>query len=393
MSIKVNLSGPDITEKEIQYVIDVLKTPYLSLGPKLPEFEEKVADYVGSKYAVAVNSGTSGLHLLVKALGFNPGDEVITSPFSFVASSNCLLYEDVRPVFVDIDPQTYNLDIEKVRETLELAHSQGRGDKIKGILPVHVFGQPCDMDAILKLADEYNLKVIEDSCEAIGARYQFKETVSDKYTKGQWANAGTMGDAGVFAFYPNKQITTGEGGVIVTDDENVAELCKSMRNQGRGGDGKWLAHVRLGYNYRLSDINCALGIAQVERLDEILEKRNKAAQLYNKYLADVKGVRVPFIADNVDMSWFVYVVQLDSSFSQDDRSNVMKSLLDNGIGCNNYFPPIHLQPFYMDMFGCKTGDFPVTEFVSDRTIALPFYTNIQESDIEFVCSILLRSLK
>ncbi len=393
MNIKVNLSGPDITEKEIQYVTDVLNTRNLSLGPKLPEFEEKVADFVGSKYAVAVNSGTSGLHLLVKALGFNPGDEVITSPFSFVASSNCLLYEDVRPIFVDIDPQTYNLDVDKVRETLELAHSQGRGDKIKGILPVHVFGQPCDMDAILKLADEYNLKVIEDSCEAIGARYQFKETVSDNYTKGQWANAGTMGNAGVFAFYPNKQITTGEGGVIVTDDENVAELCKSMRNQGRGGDGKWLAHVRLGYNYRLSDINCALGIAQVERLDEILEKRNNAALLYNKYLADIKGVRVPYLSDNIDMSWFVYVIQLDSSYSQDDRSNVMKSLLDNGIGCNNYFPPIHLQPFYMDMFGYKPGDFPVTEFVSDRTIALPFYTNIQESDIEFVCSILLRSLK
>ena len=392
MTMKINLSGPDITDLEIDYVVNVLNTRHLSLGPKLPEFEDKVADYVGSRYAVAVNSGTSGLHLLVRSLGWGSGDKVITTPFSFIASSNCLLYENVEPVFIDIDPKTMNLDVDKVDAWLEQEHAAGRGDQVKGILPVHVFGQPCNMDRIMALAAKYNLKVLEDSCEAIGASYTFENTLDGRFQAGTRKYAGTMGNAGIYAFYPNKQITTGEGGMIVTDDEEIANLCKSMRNQGRNVDGKWLAHVRLGYNYRLSDINCALGLAQMERIDEILEKRSSVANLYNQKLAQIKGVNIPYLASNIEMSWFVYVIRLDDQYTRDDRDRLMQELLKNGIGCNNYFPPIHLQPFYMQEFGYKAGDFPVTEHIADRTIALPFYSSLTEKEMDQVCSVLKQSL-
>jgi len=361
--VQVPLSRPDITEKEIESVNEVLKTPYLSIGPKIVEFEKKIADYVGAKYAIAVNSGTSALHLIIRASGIKESDEVITTPFSFISSANCVLFERAKPVFVDIDAKTLNIGFKRIEEKIS--------DRTKAILAVDVFGQPAEWDRLQEIAKEYGLKLIEDSAEAIGAEY-----------KG--AKAGSFGDAGVFAFYPNKQMTTGEGGVIVTNDEKIVKLCKSMRNQGRSEGDSWLQHERLGYNYRISDINCALGIAQLERLDEILEKRERVAQMYNERLKDMEGVKIPYVSSYVEMSWFVYVVRLDD-YGQKHRDRTLEELKKKGIGCSNYFPPIHLQPFYRRMFGYKEGDFPITEKVSKSTIALPFYNNLTEEQIDYVC--------
>ena len=362
--MRIPLSRPDVTKKEIESVNEVLRTPYLSIGPKIKEFETKIAQYTGVKYAVAVNSGTSGLHLIVRALGIGEGDEVITTPFSFVASSNCILFERAKPVFVDIDSKTLNIDCSRVEEKI--------GDRTEAILAVDVFGQPAEWDRLQEIAKKHNLKLIEDSAEAIGAEYKGRK-------------AGSFGDAAVFAFYPNKQMTTGEGGVVVTSEEKIARLCRSMRNQGRSeGDG-WLQHERLGYNYRISDINCALGIAQLERLDEILGRREKVAQMYNQRLKGLEGVKIPYVSPSVKMSWFVYVVRLDDYYTLEDRERVLEELKKRGIGCSNYFPPIHLQPFYRKMFGYEEGDFPVTEKVSESTIALPFYNNLRKEEIDYVC--------
>jgi perosamine synthetase len=363
--MEIPLARPDITEHEIQAVVSVLRTPYLSLGPTLKEFEDKMASYAGVRYAVAVNSGTSALHLIVRALGLSEGDEVITTPFSFVASSNCLLFERVTPVFVDIDPQTLNLDVCQIEPKIT--------ERTKAILAVDVFGHPAEWDELERLARKYNLKLIEDSAEAIGAEYKGRK-------------AGSFGNAAVFAFYPNKQMTTGEGGVVLTNDERIAKLCRSLRNQGRGEGSEWLQHERLGYNYRLSDINCALGLAQLERLEEILKKREHVAQMYNERLQGVKGVRIPYVAPHVKISWFVYVIRLGEEYTQADRDRILQGLRARGIGCSNYFSPIHLQPFYRELFGYKPGDFPVTESVAARTIALPFYNNLTEAQIDYVVS-------
>ncbi len=372
--MKIPLSSPNITDLERRYVLEVLNTPNFSLGPKLPEFEEKIAKYVGAQHAVAVSSGTSALHLIVRALGITEGDEVITTPFSFIASANCILFERAKPVFVDIDPNTLNIDVSKVEAKVEELKAQS--SKLKAILAVDVFGHPTEWDGLQGIALRYNLKLIEDSAEAIGAEYKGRKV-------------GSFGDAAVFAFYPNKQMTTGEGGVIVTSDEKMARLCRSMRNQGRSEGDSWLQHERLGYNYRISDINCALGIAQLERLDEILEKREKVAQMYNERLKDLEDVKIPYVAPQVKMSWFVYVIRLHDSYTKEDRDAILQKLKEKGIGCNNYFPPIHLQPFYRELFEYREGDFPVTEKVSKSTIALPFYNNLAEEQIDYVC----RSLK
>jgi len=372
--MKIPLSSPNITDLERRYVLEVLNTPNFSLGPKLPEFEEKIAKYVGVQHAVAVNSGTSALHLIVRALGITEGDEVITTPFSFIASANSILFERAKPVFADIDPKTLNIDVSKVEAKVEELKTQG--SKLKAILAVDVFGHPTEWDVLQDIGLKYNLKLIEDSAEAIGAEYKR-------------VKAGSFGDAGVFAFYPNKQITTGEGGVIITSDEKMARLCRSMRNQGRGEGDSWLQHGRLGYNYRISDINCALGIGQLERLDEILEKRETVAQMYNERLKDMVGVKIPYVAPQVKMSWFVYVIRLGDSYTKEDRDGILQKLNEKGIGCSNYFPPIHLQPFYRKMFGYKEGDFPITEKISKSTVALPFYNNLTEEEIDYVC----RSLK
>jgi len=362
--LTVPLSNPDITDREVEAVLGVLRTSNLSLGPKLAEFEEKVAAFAERRFAVGVNSGTSGLHLVVRALGIGEGDEVITTPFSFVASSNCLLYERAVPVFVDIEPDTYNIDAELIEAAIT--------PRTRAILAVDVFGQPADYDVIEAVATRHGLPVISDCCESIGAEY-----------RGQ--KSSTRGAAGVFAFYPNKQITTGEGGMIITDDAKVAGLCRSMRNQGRGDGNAWLSHERLGYNYRLPDISCALGIVQLERIDEILRSRQSVADVYGRLLADVEGVRAPTVApETTRMSWFVYVVRLADEYTREDRDQVIQMLRRQGIGANNYFPPIHLQPFYRDLFNFREGDFPMAENVAARTVALPFHNNVSVSECEVV---------
>jgi len=369
--MKINLSAPDISQADIDAVVAVLQTPNLSLGPKLPEFEEKFADYIGRRFAVAVNSGTSALHLSIRGLGITAGDEVITTPFSFIASANCILFDNAKPVFVDIDPDDYNIDVGRIEEAIT--------PQTKAILPVDVFGRPARLERIEEIAERHGLMVIEDSCEALGSTY--KERM-----------AGSFGRCGHFAFYPNKQITTGEGGLLVTDDEDLARVARSLRNQGRGDGAGWLAHERLGYNYRLSDINCALGISQLARLPEFIEKRAAVADRYAALLADVDGVHLPAPYADGTMSWFVYVIRLADCFSRADRDAVLDALRSQGIGCSNYFTPIHLQSFYREQLGTAEGDFPVTEAVADRTIALPFYNNIGEADQQTVAEALRDAL-
>lgn len=368
----IPLSSPDITHKEVEIISQVLSTPYLSIGPRIKEFEKKVADYVGVKYAVAVNSGTSGLHLCIRSLDIKDGDEVITTPFSFIASANCILFERAKPVFVDIDEDNLCIDVNKIEEKIT--------NKTKAILPVHVFGHPCEMDKIMGIAQKYNLTVIEDACEALGSEYNNKK-------------AGSFGNVAVFAFYPNKQITTGEGGIIVTDDEKIAKLCQSMRNQGRDEGDSWLSHPRLGYNYRMTEVSAALGATQMGRIKEILEKRKGVAKIYNRKLADIEGIKIPFIGKGVEMSWFVYVVILDKRFSRKDRDKIIQKLNEKSISARDYFPPIHLEPFYVEKFGYKKGDFPITEKVSESTIALPFYNNLTESEINYIGDSLKEILK
>jgi len=367
---EIPLARPFITDAEIEAVVAVLRTPHLSLGPKVAEFEEGFAAVCDTKFAVACSSGTTGLHMLMGAVGVGPNDEVITTPFSFVASSNCILMAGAKPVFVDIDPHTWNIRPELIEATIS--------PRTKAIIPVDVFGQPADIDAINAVARRHRLRVIEDSCEALGSRYRGRP-------------AGSLGDAGVFGFYPNKQITTGEGGMIVTDDPAIAERCRSLRNQGRDTAGGWLAHPRLGYNYRLSDINCALGIVQLKRLDEIVAVRGRMAEMYRERLHGDPRLALQQLSPDIEMSWFVFVVRLSDRYSAADRDRILRELRSRGIACSNYFAPIHLQPFYVDRFGFKPGDFPVCEAVAARTIALPFHHELTENDIDRVCAE-LRSL-
>ena len=359
----IPLARPDITDLERRYVLEVLGTSNLSFGPKLREFEAKIAEYVGTEYAIAVNSGTSGLHLIIRALGIGEGDEVVTTPFSFIASANCILFERAKPVFVDIDSKTLDIDVNQIKNVIT--------KRTRAILAVDMFGHPAKWDKLRELAKHHNLRLIEDSAEALGAEY-----------KGQ--KAGSLGDAGVFGFYPNKQITTGEGGVIVTNDERIAKLCWSMRNQGRDEGSDWLEHERLGYNYRLSDINCALGIAQLERINEILAKREKVARMYNERLKGVDEIEIPYVSSEVKASWFIYVVRLRSDYGRVERDRILEGLRERGIECRAYFSPIHLQPFYRKLFGYKRGDFPTAESVSERTIALPFYNDLGEKEVNYV---------
>jgi len=381
--MKIPLSQPDIGEREIEYVTSVLRSGQLSLGPRLAEFEEKFADYVGTRYAVATNSGTSALHLCVKALGIGPGDEVLTTSFSFVASANSLLYEKAQPVFVDIQPSTLNIDPTAIREVLAHEYSWDRrkcrhtnrrtGQILKAILPVHVFGQPCDMAAILEIAREFNLHVLEDACEAVGAEY-----------RGQ--PVGTFGDASVFAFYPNKQMTTAEGGMIATDDAQLASLCQSLRNQGRNDDAGWLTHSRLGYNYRLSEMHCALGIAQLERIDELLAARSRVAELYSRKLEGTPGILLPAELHTSQRSWFAYVIQVQGARPNIVRDQLMKGLRERGIGCQAYFPPIHLQPYFREAGLAPSRALPHTEWAAKSCLALPLFSAMSEDQVSEVCT-------
>lgn len=365
--MRVYLSRPDITEKEIEAVCAVLRTPNLSLGPKVAEFEAAFAEYIGRKRAVAVNSGTSGLFLCISALGIGPGDEVITTPFTFIASATTIMMAGARPVFVDIDPETLNIDPAKIESAIT--------KKTKAIMPVEVFGSPAGFDKICQIAQKHNLTVLEDSCEALGSELNGKK-------------AGTFGRMSTFAFYPNKQITTGEGGMILTDDDDLADMCVSLRNQGRGKSAGWLSHERLGYNYRISDINCALGIAQLSRIDEIKAKRKQVAKWYQQMLSDDDRLIVPTEPDGCNISWFVFVVRLADNFTLEQRNAILESMKAQGIQVANYFSPVHLQPFMAEQFGYKEGDFPVTESVCKSTIALPFYNNLTKDDIATVCKTL-----
>ena len=364
MKMKVNLSRPDITEAEIQAVVDVLRTPNLSLGPKVREFEQAFEQYIGVKHAITVNSGTSGLFLCAKAMGWRPGDEILVTPFTFICSVTVPMMVGATPVFVDIDPVSLNMDPAKIEEKIT--------DKTKAILPVEVFGNPAGIDEICNIAEKHNLQVLEDSCEALGSVLNGKKV-------------GTFGQMSAFAFYPNKQMTTGEGGVILTDDDDLAEMCISLRNQGRGRGGGWLAHERLGYNYRLCDINCALGIVQLSRIEEIIEKRAAVANMYQDALAGEDRLILPQPPAGSRMSWFVFVPRLVPGYTMDQRNTLLKKMLDRGIQVSNYFPPVHLQPFIADQFGCKTGDLPVTDEVVQGTFALPFHNHLTRDDINRVC--------
>jgi len=381
--VKIPLCRPDITEREIEYVTRALRSGQLSLGPRLAEFEERFAAYIGARYAVATNSGTSALHLCVKALGIEAGDEVLTTSFSFVASANCLLYERAIPTFVDIHPVTLNIDPMELQQWIERHCSWERvqkrlidrstGHRVKAILPVHVFGLPCDMMPILGIANRFNLRVIEDACEAVGAEYYGRRV-------------GTFGDAAAFAFYPNKQITTGEGGMVVTNDERVADLCRSLRNQGRNPDCEWLSHTRLGYNYRLSDLHCALGLAQLERIDELLAARARVAAAYTRALMSVPQIVLPHSSPELIRSWFVYPIQLAGPASANTRDRLMQQLRRRGIACQAYFPAIHEQPYYRESAPAARVSLPHTEAASSRCLALPFYGSMTEQEILAVCS-------
>jgi dTDP-4-amino-4,6-dideoxygalactose transaminase len=381
--VRIPLSKPDIGEREIECVTRVLRSGQLSLGPAVEEFEARFAAYVGTRHAIATNSGTSALHVCVRALGIGAEDEVLTTSFSFPASVNCLLYEQAIPFFVDIDPGTLNLDPAEARKALARDYvwnpTNGRalnrrsGRTLKAILPVHTFGLPCEMGPILEIARELNLFVIEDACEALGAEWQGRRV-------------GTFGNAAAFAFYPNKQMTTAEGGMIVTDDPEMARRCRSLRNQGRGEDGEWLLHVRLGYNYRLSDVHCALGVAQLERIDERLFARERQAALYSESLSGIPEIVLPANTQNGKRSWFVYAIRLRSSAPRVLRDHLMTGLHDRGIASRPYFTAIHRQPYFQQLRLRPNQPLPHTELASESCLALPFFPSMREEELDEVCA-------
>lgn len=367
--ITIPLSGTDISQSEIEAVLSVLKSSRLSLGPKLEEFEREVARYIGVPHAVAVSSGTAGLHLCIRALGIGPGDEVIVPSFTFIAAANAIRYEGAVPVFVDVERESLNLDPLRVEAAIT--------PRTRAIMVVHTFGRAAEMDALMKIARAHGLYVIEDACEAIGAEYQGRRV-------------GGFGHAAVFAFYPNKQITTGEGGVIVTRDEGLAREMRAMRNQGRYETDAWHQHSILGFNYRLSELNCALGLAQMRRIDEILAKRAAVAELYDEHLRDCPGLMLParHVA-NGRVSWFVYVVRVQGDVAG-LREHMMQRLQSEGIQCGRYFAPIHQQPAYAGW--PVRQPMPVTEAESVRTLALPFFSNMSADQVRFVAASLRGAL-
>ncbi|HTV58549.1 MAG TPA: DegT/DnrJ/EryC1/StrS family aminotransferase [Verrucomicrobiae bacterium] len=387
--MRIPLARPDITEREVEAVTRVLRSGQLSLGPRLEEFEEKLAAFSGARYAVACNSGTSALHLSVKALGIGSEDEVLTSSFSFVASVNCLLFERAVPVFADIDPRTLNLDPSAVRAVIlrdyrwsvDRKHLVNRhtGRTLRALLPVHVFGLPCDMRALVSIAREFRLAILEDSCEALGAEVDGRR-------------AGTFGDVGVFAFYPNKQITTGEGGALVTDDWQIARLSRSLRNQGRDDRSEWLRHTHLGYNYRLSELHCALGIVQLERANELIAARARVAAAYLDQLAGIPGLSLPAESPGVRRSWFVYVIRLQGPAIRLSRDRLLAELRRRGIGCAAYFPPIHLQPYFREHCSAPRDPLPHTEAAGRECLALPFFSSMTAEQVEEVSAAVRRVL-
>jgi len=365
--LRIPLSAPDVGEAELAAVTAVLRSGRLSLGPQVEAFERELVRYSGARHAVAVSSGTAALDLCMRGLGVGPGDEVITSPFSFVASANAIVYQGARPVFVDIEAQDLGLDTDRIEAAVT--------PRTRALLPVHVFGRPANMKAVGELARRHGLRVIEDACEAIGGEYHGRKL-------------GTLGDAGTYAFYPNKQITTAEGGAILTDDAELVRTAVRLRNHGRDpGDGS--RHHVLGYNYRLSDLHCALGLVQLSRLDRFLSLRAAVARRYEERLAGLSELIVPATLHPAGrLSWFVYVVRLADAFSAEDRDRIADELRARGIGCGAYFRPIHLQPFYRERFGHAPGDYPIAEHVAARTLALPFHNRLGDEQVDEVCDAL-----
>ncbi|KKS00020.1 MAG: Aminotransferase [Candidatus Magasanikbacteria bacterium GW2011_GWC2_41_17] len=371
MRKKLPISRPLIQKDDVSAVAAVLKTGRLSFGPKHIEFEKLFAKKIGTRFAVAVSSGTAGLHLTMVAAGIGSGDEVITSPFSFVASANCILYVGAKPVFADVDIQTGNIDPKKIEERIT--------KKTKAILVVHIFGQSADMDPILKIAKKHKLKIIEDACESVMAEYNGKRV-------------GTFGESAVFAFYPNKQMTTGEGGMITTNSERIYKMCKSLANQGRSDNMQWLDHQCLGYNYRLDEMSAALGLTQLKKLDFMISKRRQVADWYSEFFKKY-GVLVatPKIARWNTHTWFVYVVRIINN--RVIRDKVIKKLAQKGISSKPYLPSIHLFDFYKKRFGYKMGAYPVSEKISRMSLALPFYIGLKKEDVKYICEQLINILK
>jgi perosamine synthetase len=365
---QIGLSGPYVDERDEELVLEVLRSGRLSLGPTIDRFEELFAERVGAPYAAAVSSGTAGLHLLCRLAGLQEGDEAITSPYSFVASANCAIYEGAIPVFADVDERTMNLDPAAVEAAVT--------PRTKAVIAVDIYGYPCELEPLRQVCERHGLALIQDACEALGAEYR-------------GAPVGSHGPSAVFAFYPNKQITTGEGGMVTTHSEEEWRLLTSLRNQGRADGGGWLEHARLGFNYRIDDIRAALGIGQLEKLDTILALRAEAAARYGELLADV-DVDLP-CADDADhrRSWFVYVVKLPREV---DREHVIASLEAEGIASARYLPSIHLQAYMRERYGFREGLCPVSEDLSRRTLALPFHTRIEREDQERVAAALAAAL-
>lgn len=364
---EIPLSRPDITESDIQMVVRTLRSGRLSIGPMVESFEFEVAKASGRSGAVACSSGTAGLHMALVALGIGPGDEVITTPFSFIASGNCILMVGAKPVLVDIEPKSLNMN----PELLEAAITE----RTKAILAVECFGNPMHMERYRQIADRHEIKMIEDSCEGLGGRHMGRPV-------------GSFGHVGVFGFYPNKQITTGEGGMIVTDDDRVADVCRSLRNQGRGDgglDSGWWTFERLGFNYRLDELSAALGLSQVQRLREILEAREAVARRYIERFMAHPDVILPTMDDEASMSWFVFVIRLSDRYTQEERDRIIAGMHRHDVGAAPYFPCIHLQPHFRAL-GYHPGDFPVSEHVCQRTIALPFYTRLSVRDQDFAAA-------
>jgi perosamine synthetase len=370
--MRIPLSAPDITEADIEAVVGVLRGSRLSLGPKMEEFEESAAHYVGVPYGVALASGTAGLHLGLIALGIGEGDEVILPSFTFIAVANAVLYRRARPVFVDIDPRTLNLTPESIARAIT--------PRTRAIIAVHTFGCPVDLDPILRLAATHGVKVIEDACEALGAEYRGRK-------------AGGLGDFGVFGFYPNKPITTGEGGMVVTRDRELADTIRALRNQGRRPSDGWLGHSLLGYNYRLSEINCALGISQLRRIDSILARRETRAACYYEHLRTAPELILPVLKTAEGrVCWFVFVVRLAARFTEEDRDQILAYMASRGIGCGRYFAPLHGQPLYAG-YADRGHDLTVTGQVAQRTLALPFFNRMTDDEIAEVCLTLREAIE
>jgi perosamine synthetase len=362
----IPLARPVLGEEEERAVLEVLRSRHLSLGPRVPAFESAFASRVGAGYASAVSSGTAALHLALRAVGVTEGNEVITSPFSFVASANVIVYERARPVFVDIDPRTLNLDVD--------AAAAAMTSRTSAFLPVHIFGYPADVPAL----ERHGLPIVEDACEALGAVHA------------DGVRVGGRGHPAAFGFYANKQLTTGEGGMLTMGSASVKEIVDSERNQGRAPDMGWLDHDRLGFNYRLTDIACALGLAQLERLDGMLAARAQVAAWYREALFGFEGLELPCEDDGDVRGWFVFVVQLPHGVGRDDT---IRALAERGIQSKPYLPAIHLMSYYRETFGHREGEFPVCEDVAARSIALPFFPEMTEGQVAEVAEALYSVLR